>query len=80
MIEADSELIINSVQKIDNGTAPDKVSKHWKLNRVFQGIQSHLQGLRTISFHHVHRHANKLVDLLANQGVRCIRKNGLTKW
>jgi len=61
MIEANLELIINSVQKIHNGTVLDKVSKHWNLIRVFQIIQSHLQGLRTISFHHVRIKANKLV-------------------
>lgn len=66
MIEADSELIINLVQKIHNGTSPDKVFKHWNLIWVFQRIQSHLQGLCTISFHHVRRKENTLVDLLAN--------------
>jgi len=80
MIEADLELIINSVQKIHNGIVPDKVSKHWKLIQVFQRIQSHLQGLCTISFHHVRRKANKLVDLLANQGVSCTENNVSMKW
>ena len=35
MIEADSELIINSMQKINNGTVQEKVFKHWKFNSGF---------------------------------------------
>jgi len=31
IIEADFELIINSFKKIENGTTPEKVSKHWRL-------------------------------------------------
>ena len=80
IIEADSELVINSVKKINSGTASEKVSKHWKLIRDFQGIQDHLQNLRTVSFHHVHREANKLADLLANQGVSCIEVKVSMDW
>jgi len=64
------------MKKINNGTAPEKVSKHWKLIWVFQRIQ----GLRIISLHHVHRKAKKLLDLLANQGVNCIENKVLIKW
>ncbi len=35
IIKADSELIINSVKKICNGSAPEKVSKH---SRLLQAI------------------------------------------
>jgi len=38
IVEADSELVINSVKRINNGSMPEKVSKHWKLIRVFQRI------------------------------------------
>lgn len=34
-------------------------------------IQDHLQGLHTLKFFHVRRKANKLADILANQGVTC---------
>lgn len=71
IIESDSELIINTVKRISCGFEPEKVSKHQKLIQVFQRIQLHLRGLCTVSFNHVWRKANKLVDLLANQGVKC---------
>lgn len=66
IIEADSKLIINSVKRISWGMALEKVLKHWRLIQGFQRIQSHLQGLHTTSFNHVHRTTNKLADILAN--------------
>lgn len=50
IIEADSKLIINSVKKICNGIAPERVSKHWRLLQVYQRIQSYLRTLRTLNF------------------------------
>lgn len=35
IIEVDSELIINSVKKIGNGSTPNKVSRHWRLLQVY---------------------------------------------
>lgn len=35
IIEADYELIINLVKRICYGSAPDKVSKHWRLLQVY---------------------------------------------
>ena len=69
IIEADSELVINAAKRISNGTGPEKVTKHWRLTRVLQRIQVHLQELHTLIFIHVRRKANKLADILANQGV-----------
>ena len=69
IIEADSELIIRAAKKICNGTSPDKVLKHWRLSQVFHRIYTHLQTLKTVSFVHVKRKANMLVDRLANEGV-----------
>jgi len=69
IIEADSEITINSVKRISCGSKPEKVSNHWRLIQVYQRIQAHLQGLGSISFNHVRRNANKLADILANQGV-----------
>jgi len=66
IIEADYELIINSVKKICYGSASEKVSRHWRLLQVYQRIQSHLQNMRTLSFTHVRRTTNKLMDILAN--------------
>ena len=66
MIEADSELVINAAKKLSHGTGSEKVTKHWRLIRVLQRIQIHLQGLRTLRFNHVRRKANKLADILSN--------------
>lgn len=36
---------------------------------MYQRVQKHPLSLRTVSFKHVRREANKLADTLANQGV-----------
>lgn len=80
IVEAYSELIINSVKKISWGTAPEMVSKNCRLNKIFQRIDNHLLGLHTITFKHVQRMENKLADLLANQGVNCVEEKFATNW
>lgn len=80
IIEADSELKINSVKRISIGTTPDKVSNHWRLSQVYHRIQSHLRILRTLSFVHVHRDANGVAEQLANEGVLCTRDNKCCSW
>ena len=80
IVEAGSELIINSVKRISYGTEPEKVSKHWRLLQVFQRIQLHLRGLSTVGFTHVLRTTNKLVDILANQGVLCTKSRVALSW
>ena len=80
IIEADFELIINSFKKIENGTTPEKVSKHWRLLQVCQQIQSQLKTLRTLIYVHVRRTAKRLVDCLANEGVLCTRNNRRYAW
>ena len=80
IIEADSELIINSDKRIGNGSVLEKVSRHWRLLQVYRRIQSHLQTMRTLSFIHVCRTANRLVDILANEGVLCSKSNIKYEW
>lgn len=69
IIEANSEISINAVKRINCGIVLEKDSKHWTLIQVYQRIQNHLLSLQTISFNHVQQKANKLADTLANQGV-----------
>eukprot|EP00253_Pinus_taeda_P013096 PITA_13096 len=69
IIEADSELVINLVKRINVGAAPEKISGHWWLLQVYQRIQSHLRVLRTLRLVHVRRESNKVVNWLANEGV-----------
>ena len=80
IIEANSELTINFVKKIVNGSAPEKVSNHSRLLQVYHRIQSHLRILRTLSFVHVRKNANRLADRLANEGVLCKRDNSKYMW
>lgn len=70
IIEADSELVINSVKRINDGATAEKISGHWRLQQVYQIIQACLRMLRTLRLVHVHREANKVVDWFANEGVR----------
>lgn len=70
IIETDSELVINSVKRINVGAAPEKISGHWWLLQVYKRIQAHLRMLRTLRLVHVRREANKVADWLANDGVR----------
>jgi len=69
-IEVDSELVINSVKRINVGVALEKISKHWRLLQVYQIIQTHLRMLRTLRLVHVRREANKVANWLANERVR----------
>jgi len=69
IIEADSELVINSVKRINAGTTPEKMSEHWRLLQVYQRIQALLRMLRILRLVHGHREANKVVNWLANEGV-----------
>lgn len=80
IVEADSKLIINLAKTISCGTTPNKVSKHWRLIQVFQWIQIHLHCLHTISFNHVWRAANKLADIMANEGVICSESRVAMGW
>lgn len=80
IIEVDSELTINLVKRIGNGSAPEKVSKQWWLLQVYQHIQLHLRALRTLRFVHVRRTANRLADRLENEGFLCTRDNRCYEW
>ena len=80
IIEADFELIINSVKRICYGTELKKVLSHWRLIQVFQRIQFHLLDLRTVSFTHVWRTTNKLADILANKGALCTKSSVKFRW
>ena len=55
LIEVESEISINAVKKISYGTAPERVSKQWRLIQVYQRIHKHLQCLRMVSFYHVRK-------------------------
>lgn len=58
IVEANLELVINLMKRINSTIALENVSKHWKLIGVFQRIQEQLQNLHIFSFQHVCRKAN----------------------
>jgi len=62
IIEANSKLVINSVKRVNVGTAPEKILGHSWLLQVYQRIQSHLNVLRTLRLVHVCKKANKVAD------------------
>jgi len=47
---------------------------------VYYQIQSHLIILRTLSFVHMRRDANKVAEWLTNEGVRCTKDNKCYLW
>jgi len=42
IVEADSEITINTVKRINGCSQLERVSNHWKLMQVYQIIQVHL--------------------------------------
>lgn len=68
-LEGDSTMIIQMAKKLAYGKAPSKVSFRWHLWLRLEVLQSLLSCTSAVSFRHVHRDANKVADLLANQGI-----------
>lgn len=68
-VEGDSLLAITAIRRMQNGTRPEKVTKHWRLAMVTVHIVKHLSSLSKIVLQVVRRKANALVDSLANHTV-----------
>ena len=69
MVEGDSLLAINVTRKLQMGSKPGKVTKHWRLAKVTELIAEHLSCLDKIILHVVRRKANAVADHLANYGI-----------
>jgi hypothetical protein len=69
IVEGDSTPIINTMKRLQNDTRGGKVQKHWRLAHSLQKIQEHLQAINTVDLCCVHRSANDLEDIIANEGV-----------
>ena len=69
IVEGDSLLAINATKKLQNGSQPGKVTKHWRLSMVTLLITTHLTTLNGIVFQAVRHTANAMVDVLANHAV-----------
>jgi len=68
-LEGDSQIIINMVTKIMQGTPSSKVSNSWRMEKQLELIEIWLSSHRAITLKHIHMEGNKVADLLANIGV-----------
>jgi ribonuclease HI len=69
IVEGDSNLVINTTKRLQNGTRVGKVQRHWRLALSLQKIQEHLKTLNIVELRWVRKSANGLADRLANEGV-----------
>lgn len=69
IIEANSQIIINMVTKLMQGSPTHKVSNNWRMAQRLKLIDRWLSQHQAISFKHTKREGNKLADFLANIGV-----------
>jgi len=71
IIEGDSQIIINMVSKIMQGTPSHKVSKSWRMEKRIELIAIWLSRHKAIYIKHTRWEGNKVADFLANLGVEC---------
>lgn len=69
VIEGDSEIAIAVARKIYGGTPISKVTKHWRLSMVTEGIGKMLKDMKGLTFQAIRRNANAVADHLANYGI-----------
>lgn len=69
IIEGNSQIIINMVIKIMQGTSSSKVSNSWRMAKRLELIKIWLFSHRAITLKHIRWEGNKVADLLANIGV-----------
>ena len=69
IVEGDSQILINMVTRIHNGSQARKIAPSWRLEARLNEIANKIDNARAISFKHTRREGNKIADLLANIGV-----------
>lgn len=69
IIEGDSQILINMVNKIMQGTPSNKIGNSWRLAERLELVEDWLKAHRVVNFKHICWEGNKVVDLLANIGV-----------
>jgi len=83
VVEGDSKVIIGIAKKLAAGQVPGKVTRSWRMRKRIEDLQVALAYSPAVSFQHVRREANKVADLLANQGVESsslLRVGGLEEF
>lgn len=73
-VEGGSNLVINTLRKLNNGMPWDKLSKSWRTARLIQEIRELTQKLDYLVMKHVRREGNKATDFLVNKG--CNQQHG----
>lgn len=70
-VEGDSKVLIGLAKKLAVGQAPGIVSTSWRLQLRLEALHDLLTLNLAVTFQHVRRDANKVVDWLSNQGIDC---------
>jgi ribonuclease HI len=68
VVEGDSQIILNILQRILKGANPDKVTPSWRLSHGIQLLSSSITPTQALIPSHVRRQANQVADELANIG------------
>ena len=69
ILEGDSQVILQMVEKLLNDKQVHKVADNWRMIHNLELLKAKLLNHLEVQIHHIKRKANSLVDLLANHGV-----------
>lgn len=66
IIEGDSQILINMMNKMMQGTPSSKIGNSWRLAERLELVEDWLRAHRAVNFKHIHQEGNKVQNLLAN--------------
>ena len=69
VVEGDSSVLFQMANHLSNGKSMEKVSSSWNLASRLETLSIIIMAHTSISFQHIRRDANKVVDLLEKVGV-----------
>lgn len=70
IIEGDSQILINMINSILQGTSAHKVGSSWRLAERLEQIEQWLLTHHAATISHTRQNGNKAIDLLANIGIK----------
>ena len=68
VIEGDSKIVINTVQRLSTATPLTKLSKHLRLDWLKEKLRGLLNHFQVLQLNHIRRTGNKMANHLANYG------------